>query len=407
VPVLNAGVQVTGWTQHSGNIYKATLDSSNKLRTLIVNDKRAYMASKDMAGQGGYGTYNISAGQASWAWVSGSQSDGVKFRASDLPELSNPGDVEIHSTDMWVRHYLCARGMTTNGDTRVLLLQQPAGAIAQQQGSAPFLKNGWCSVVNAFELLDSPGEFYFDKSAKTLYYCKDSSEDMSTASVYAPQVGTVFSIAGTSTNNRVKNITFKGLTIVNTESILPSIAGSHGKTTVQGATWCYAFDNGNWHRDQYAAYDITPAACRVNNADSIVFERNIFKHIGLEAIGFENDVVNSTIIGNYFQDIGGGAVLVGHPQHVNATSNGAHEKYPAGVKGICTNNQVKDNVIYGYHRLVLGGSGHHGLLREWTEDRTQLHQEMQLHRHLARMGLAEPAEFDDVQEQLRQLQHHC
>ncbi|MDR6551036.1 hypothetical protein [Paenibacillus qinlingensis] len=43
-PVLNAGVQVTGWSQHSGNIWKAPLSRSNKLRALYVNDKRAIMA---------------------------------------------------------------------------------------------------------------------------------------------------------------------------------------------------------------------------------------------------------------------------------------------------------------------------------------------------------------------------
>src|SRR4051812_31176667 len=33
-PVLEAGVQVTGWTPYSGNIWKAPLDRSDKLRAL-------------------------------------------------------------------------------------------------------------------------------------------------------------------------------------------------------------------------------------------------------------------------------------------------------------------------------------------------------------------------------------
>jgi hypothetical protein len=33
-PVLDGGVQVTGWTKHSGNIWKAPLDRANKLRAL-------------------------------------------------------------------------------------------------------------------------------------------------------------------------------------------------------------------------------------------------------------------------------------------------------------------------------------------------------------------------------------
>ena len=45
-PILNGGVQVTGWTLDNGNVYKATLDRTTKLRTLIVNNKRAYMTKK-------------------------------------------------------------------------------------------------------------------------------------------------------------------------------------------------------------------------------------------------------------------------------------------------------------------------------------------------------------------------
>src|SRR4051794_30978841 len=56
-PVLDGGVQVTGWTQHSGNIWKAPLNRSNKLRALYVNGKRAFMASKTVNSAGCYGTY--------------------------------------------------------------------------------------------------------------------------------------------------------------------------------------------------------------------------------------------------------------------------------------------------------------------------------------------------------------
>ncbi|MFC8672603.1 hypothetical protein ACFUEN_08000 [Streptomyces griseorubiginosus] len=51
-PVLDAGVQVSGWTQHSGNIWKATLNRDDKLRALYVNGKRAQMASKTINSAG-------------------------------------------------------------------------------------------------------------------------------------------------------------------------------------------------------------------------------------------------------------------------------------------------------------------------------------------------------------------
>ncbi|MET9912874.1 hypothetical protein ABZZ74_39905 [Streptomyces sp. NPDC006476] len=88
-PVLDGGVQVTGWTQHSGNIWKATLNRNDKLRALYVNDKRAQMASKTINSAGCYGTYSVTAGQAPWAWESGSQCDGAKYSLSDLPAIAS------------------------------------------------------------------------------------------------------------------------------------------------------------------------------------------------------------------------------------------------------------------------------------------------------------------------------
>ena len=84
----SGGVQVTGWTQHSGNIWKAPLDRANKLRALYVNDKRAFMASKTISSAGCYGTYNITAGQAAWAWESGSQCDGARYSLADFPAVA-------------------------------------------------------------------------------------------------------------------------------------------------------------------------------------------------------------------------------------------------------------------------------------------------------------------------------
>jgi len=44
--ILNGATKVTGWTLSTGNIYKATLNRTTKLRNLYVNDARASMTSK-------------------------------------------------------------------------------------------------------------------------------------------------------------------------------------------------------------------------------------------------------------------------------------------------------------------------------------------------------------------------
>ncbi|HEX7478457.1 MAG TPA: hypothetical protein VF331_11665, partial [Polyangiales bacterium] len=87
-PVFNGATKVTGWTLSSGNVYQAQLSRSTKLRNLYVNDARALLTSKKVTATAGYGTYAVTMGQASWAWASGSQSDGAKYSLNDVPSIA-------------------------------------------------------------------------------------------------------------------------------------------------------------------------------------------------------------------------------------------------------------------------------------------------------------------------------
>jgi hypothetical protein len=348
-PVLNGATRVTGWSVSSGSVYKATLARTTKLRNLYVNDARAALTKKTVTSQGGTGTYSVTAGQASWAWASGSKSDGAKYKTTDVPAIaSNKDDLEIVNGTTWNENIVCVRDVVTTSDNyRGLLFQQPYGAIAQLPNwSAGFSVSGTHTIYNAFELLNAAGQFYFDKTAGTLYYYPRPGEDMATADVEAPIVETIIAVAGASNASRVKNLTFQGITFANTDYSLYAVAGSHGKATVQGATVFIAYGDGNWHNSKYEITDTLPGIVTVNSADAIVFAGNTIKHSGSEGLSMVNDVVNSTIVGNYITDIAGSGITVGHPQHVYLGDTGAHEKFAAGVEGICTNDTIANNVLY-------------------------------------------------------------
>ena len=347
-PVLNGATKVTGWTLHSGNIYKAQLNRSTKLRNLYVNDQRASMTKKTVTARGGYGTYSVTAGQASWAWTSGSKSDGVQYNLADVPDFaSNKDDLEIVNGTTWNENIVCTRDVITSGNSRVLLLQQPYGAIAQTPGwGAAFAASGTHTIYNAFEFLNSPGQFYFDKTTKTLYYYIRPGENMETADVEAPVVEKLIEIAGTSTTNRVKNITFQGITFANTDYGLVNVAGSRGKATCQAAQAFIAFYNDNWHNTKYDLVDTLPGMINVSSSDSINFIRNIIKHSGSDGISMVNDVINSNIIGNYITDITSSGITVGHPQHVYIGNGGNRAKYATGVEGVCKSINITNNMLY-------------------------------------------------------------
>ncbi len=359
-PVLNGGVQVTGWTQHSGNIWKAPLDRANKLRTLYVNDKRAFMASKTVNSAGCHGTYNITAGQAAWAWESGSQCDGARYSLSDFPAIArNQDDIEIETGTTWTTAIVGVRQVTSDGANRIALFQQPGTAIAQGAFNGNAQVGGSHKLMNAYEFLDTPGEFHFDKTSRTLYYYKANSENMTTATVFAPNnVTTVLRIAGASTTSHARNITLSGLTVQHSDWNLVNVVGSAFKQAQQGNLGAFAYAKGNFHVYHYRNVDVTPGIIHIQNADAILLQRNRIQHSGADGISMVNDVQNSQLIGNYTNDIAGTAISVGHPQHVfigDYTSTN-REKYSVQVEGLPKNIEIKNNYLYDSAVLFSGHS---------------------------------------------------
>ncbi|MGW1749142.1 RICIN domain-containing protein [Streptomyces sp. NPDC002092] len=365
-PVLDGGVQVTGWTQHSGNIWKATLNRDNKLRALYVNGKRAQMASKTITSAGCYANYPFPSPMPSWAWDGPRTTcDQIKYRLSDLPAIaSNQDDVEIRTATTWTTAIVGVSQVTTSSDgaNRVAKLQEPGAAIAQAAYNGNFQSTGTQTFMNAYEFLDQPGEFYFDKSTHTLYYYKAGSDDMTTAQVFAPSnVSTLIKIAGTSTTDHAKNITLSGLTVEHSDWNLTNVAGSVFRQGQQGNASTNVYTTKNFHAYSYRNVDLPPAAVQIESADGIVLQRNTVQHTGADGITLANDVSNSQLTGNLTNDIAGSAITVGHPQHVyigtaDPDPGDPHEKYPVNVEGVCKNITVTDNYLYDSAVLFQGSS---------------------------------------------------
>ena len=342
--VISGGVKATGWQKFEGNIYKADLDRDSKLRTLFVNGKRMRMAGTDVLnGLGDWGKFEID-GNEPWAFGAGTAIDGIKFASQDIQPYKNPEDIELVQFNVWTEKILCAREIEQFGDTTVIKLQQPYGAIATTMAWAGRINYKKSFVVrNALELLDSPGEFYFDRKAKTLYYYSDG-EDMATAKVIAPMTEGLVHIKGNSNTERVKNIRFEGITFSHDHWQLMEVAGSRGFAGIQSLGMAVKYiPGGNWHPSEYNSTDVPRGSIQVENAENIQFVRNRFDGISSAvAINLVNDVKNSKVEGNYFNNLLGNAVSVGYPQHYKI---GDGEIYKAGVEGLCENITVANNYI--------------------------------------------------------------
>ena len=337
-----------------------------------MDNTRAVMANsgKKIRARGGWGTYTITAGQAPWAWQSGQTADGIQYNVSDLPKIThNVSDVEIENQTTWNKNFVGVREIATEGDKYIFKLQQPYGAIAQQIGwTAGLTLDSEQIIHNAFELLDQPGEFYFDRAEKTIYYIPRPGENMQTAKVVAPVTETLIQLEGQPLKNRVRNLTFDGLSFAHTDYNLMEIDGSHGTATVQTACINTAFANSNWHYDVYRSYDTLPAAIIGNAIEGIEFTRNTIAHTGCQGIVMSNDVSDVRIVGNVIRDAGGSAITLGHPHHTyeNDTPDLKHpegagierEKFPAGTEAIprrvlISNNFLPDNAaLFNGHTII-------------------------------------------------------
>jgi hypothetical protein len=327
-PVISGGIRVSQWKNFKGNIYVAPLDRPHKLRQLYVNGERCFMAKGKSIGQTDgkpWGQFSIQ-GSELWADGAGKTPDGALFsNKTNLPIFQNPELVEIHSQSGFAYHIVGISNIFSTAEGNVAQFQQPMGAIAAntpEEWGCGFYKNLYgperlFHFENAIELLDEPGEFYFDVKGKKLYYYKRPEEDMTTAEVYAPTAEGLLSLKGQSNTNHIKNIVFSGITFEFDHWSLADVAGSKGETAAQSVPLTVRyFPGGNYHDAKYENVRTQQASVIVENADHVDFKENTFQHMGAMAMNFGNDASDCNITCNIFNDLGSAAINVGDARNI-------------------------------------------------------------------------------------------
>lgn len=147
-------------------------------------------------------------------------------------------------------------------------------------------------VANAFEELDSPGEWYLDRVGGTLYFWppKPGFQEKGT---FLPVLDHLIEFKGSPAQNKwVEEFTIKGFEFRHTtysRTVLPNAAND-------AAVW-------------------------LNGARKCVLEGNRFLNLGGHAIRLENKSSGNEIIGNELTGLGEGGVLFSGPASTQATGN--------------------------------------------------------------------------------------
>ena len=180
-PVLSGGKRITGWKADANGRWKAVC--GEHFRQLYVNGKRAVRArSPEAKAEKAREWYDLG-----MATVPGMELFGENgYRTTDvaMADWRNPGDVEFCYYVGWCHTRCKVDSIVRDGAHAVVRMVQPHFMLARRkEGLRAELPN---YVENALELLDEPGEWYLDRSAKLLYYKPRPGEKMNEVEVVAP-----------------------------------------------------------------------------------------------------------------------------------------------------------------------------------------------------------------------------
>jgi hypothetical protein len=335
-PVLSGAKKIAGWTVSDAgkNIWKASAPGVFATRQLYVDGKTAVRARTEVS--------------RSSVSMNGNGIGGVP---SSIAGAAQPSRIEFHAIGSWTDRYSPVKSIAGTTATMV----QPAWA-NNLWGFDTISVSYRPSITwfeNAYEFLDSPGEWYQDIVAGALYYIPLAGQDMSKADVELPQLEHVLAVGGT-LDAPAHDLVFQGLTFSYSSWLNPST--SDGWTDQQTGGYIHGDGKGEGYANGYPNFDSTrpfwwqmPGAVQVSAAKNVTFLRDRFVGLGSVGLGIGNDdnahksgvglaadTINVT--GCVFTQIAAGGIVVGGIR--------ANAHHPSDSRMIDQNITISNNLIH-------------------------------------------------------------
>lgn len=323
--VLSGGQIITGWQEESGGRWKATVDLRD-FRQLYVNGKRAIRARgdcpEDVKRYGDNAFFD--------------QDAGFVFSDGAMADWKNQGNMELGFYNSW-SHVICrVERITRNLDGHaVVKMRQPWFLLASRKEGAAARMPAY--IENALELLDAPGEWYYDLPGKTLYYLPRDGEDMKTAEVVAPQLETLLRMEGNA-RQAVRGVVFEGVTFAEATWLRPNRIGhpdTQANFIIHDAN---LFERKGDMVNVHNEYLKSPANVVLHMADGCRFERCTFTRFGGAGLDIENGSKDNVVNGCAFFDVSGSAIQIGDVL--------TQDHHPSDPRFVVRNNRVMNCSIH-------------------------------------------------------------
>lgn len=300
-PVISGGMKVANWKQKDDYIWMATLEGVEDVRNLYIN---GYLSQRARSKYRYTPTRNYKLKGSEYA------DDGIVVSAQNFPEhFSNPSDLELVWDMDWTSQRTPVANIVREGDEFNIIMDQPYYHWSRTKDydlTKPGA-SGRFYIENAIELLDEPGEFYFNKAEKTLYYYPFKNEDLNQCEAYIGSTELLFEISGESSEERISNIIFDNLDIRYGAWNEVSIRGLDGAQADKILDGPYSTVSSGGTRP--------PAQMTIKYADNIHVRNCEFSCLGSGAIDMPTAVSNASVIGNSIHDISGSGIMIGSWDH--------------------------------------------------------------------------------------------
>ncbi|UOQ51119.1 right-handed parallel beta-helix repeat-containing protein [Hymenobacter cellulosivorans] len=353
-PVLSGGMSVTGWKKAAAAVPGLPKVAQGQLwvadapllagrtfdfRQLWVNGRKAIRAR----------TPNNDQLPRLLRWDTNKREAWIP--AAALGGVKQPGQLEMVLHQMWAVNVLRVKSVVAQGKEARVTFHEPESRIQfEHPWPRPIIdgKNGSSAfyLTNAVELLDKPGEWFYDAARGQLLYWPRPGENLSTAQVIVPALETLVRVSG-SLDQPVSYVQFRGLTFAYTTWLRPS---EQGHVPLQAGLFmldAYSLKTPGTpdkkDLENQAWLGRPSAAVELSGAHHTSFTRCRFEHLASAGLDYRSGTHDDAVTGCTFRDIAGNGLQMGK---FSDEGTETHLPYnPIDPREICTNEVVENNLL--------------------------------------------------------------
>lgn len=296
-PIISAGRLIRQWgkaTLNGHEVWAANIprlkDAEDAFDELWVDGHRRFMARLPKTG---YFQAGDVPGMTNDTPLEQGQ-ESFHYRTDDLKNWPDATDSEVVLMSLWADSHLPVQSI----DEKDHLIQFTKSTVLKMAPGDRYFIQG------ASEMLDEPGEWYFDRKTATLYYYPVAGDGIITSQIIIPWHEQIVRLLGVPEKGQyVEHINFKGITFANSEWSVP-----RGKPRLAGMKPA-GFNQAEWG---------VPGAIWGEGVRDCVFEDCTIAHCGTYGIDLGRGCQHDKVSYCTLTDLGAGGIKIGETRIRNA-----------------------------------------------------------------------------------------